>query len=150
MVNPWRVGYFKRVIIENKLQPSGMSLLEVGCGGGLLSEELSALGFSVTGIDSSKDSIATARQHARRVTPRIDYEVASAEALPFKESVFDAVACTVAVAPCAPDRPHKTCHPLVRKMAVVLVKTQPRTGIHLPSLGRLSDEATAIARDDFG
>ena len=93
MVNPWRVGYFKRVIRENKLRPSGMSLLEVGCGGGLLSEELSALGFSVTGIDSSKNSIATAREHARRMTLRIDYRVASAEALPFKESVFDAVAC---------------------------------------------------------
>jgi 2-polyprenyl-6-hydroxyphenyl methylase / 3-demethylubiquinone-9 3-methyltransferase len=93
MVNPWRVGYFQRVIRENKLRPSQMSLLEIGCGGGLLSEELSALGFFLTGVDSSKDSIATAREHAQRMNLRIDYEVASAEALPFTETSFDAVAC---------------------------------------------------------
>jgi 2-polyprenyl-6-hydroxyphenyl methylase/3-demethylubiquinone-9 3-methyltransferase len=93
MVNPWRVEYFKRVIEDNALRPPGMSLLEVGCGGGLLSEELAALGFAVTGVDSSRESIAAAHEHARRAARKIDYRVASAESLPFKESAFDAVAC---------------------------------------------------------
>ena len=93
MVNPWRVEYFKRVIKDNKLRPPRMSLLEVGCGGGLLSEELAALGFAVTGVDPSRESIDAARKHARRAAGKIDYQVAHGESLPFKDSAFDAVAC---------------------------------------------------------
>jgi 2-polyprenyl-6-hydroxyphenyl methylase/3-demethylubiquinone-9 3-methyltransferase len=93
MVNPWRVGFLKRIVSSSSLQPSGLSLLDIGCGGGLLTEELSRMGFSVTGIDRSKESLLVAREHAMQGGLCIDYQIASAESLPFREATFDVVTC---------------------------------------------------------
>ena len=81
------------MVSSTNLQPSSLSLLDVGCGGGLLTEELSRMGFSVTGIDRSKESLSVAREHARQGGLCIDYQVASAESLPFGEATFDVVTC---------------------------------------------------------
>jgi len=93
MVNPWRLTYLAGIIKNLGLEPSNARLLDVGCGGGLLSEELHLMGFDVTGIDPSKESIAVARNHALRQGLRIDYQIASAEALPFANAAFDVVTC---------------------------------------------------------
>jgi 2-polyprenyl-6-hydroxyphenyl methylase/3-demethylubiquinone-9 3-methyltransferase len=92
--NPWRVPYFQRILArEQMLEPGGKRLLDVGCGGGVLAEELAAMGFQVTGIDPSEQSIAAARSHAHAKGLRIDYQTGSGERLPFGDGTFDVVSC---------------------------------------------------------
>lgn len=59
----------------------GLRLLDIGCGGGLLSEPMTRLGFSVTGVDASEKNIATASAHASEQGLEIDYRASTAEAL---------------------------------------------------------------------
>jgi 2-polyprenyl-6-hydroxyphenyl methylase/3-demethylubiquinone-9 3-methyltransferase len=71
----------------------GLSLLDVGCGGGLVSEPLARLGAHVTGIDPTAHAIAVARQHAEAQGLEIDYRAARAEELVAAGESFDAVVC---------------------------------------------------------
>jgi 2-polyprenyl-6-hydroxyphenyl methylase/3-demethylubiquinone-9 3-methyltransferase len=59
----------------------GLRLLDIGCGGGLLSEPMRRLGFAVTGVDASERNIGTARAHAAEVGLDIDYRAGTAEGL---------------------------------------------------------------------
>jgi 2-polyprenyl-6-hydroxyphenyl methylase / 3-demethylubiquinone-9 3-methyltransferase len=59
----------------------GLRLLDIGCGGGLLSEPMARLGFAVTGVDASERNVGTARTHAESVGLAIDYRCTTAEAL---------------------------------------------------------------------
>jgi 2-polyprenyl-6-hydroxyphenyl methylase/3-demethylubiquinone-9 3-methyltransferase len=59
----------------------GLRLLDIGCGGGLLAEPMSRLGFAVTGVDASERNIGTARAHAAEQGLEIDYRASTAEAL---------------------------------------------------------------------
>jgi len=70
---------------------SGLRLLDVGCGGGLLCEPMANLGADVVGVDPSRDNIETARVHARGQGLIIDYRCASAEALAEAGEHFDVV-----------------------------------------------------------
>jgi len=92
-VNPWRVPYFKRVIAERGLDPRGLSFLEVGCGGGILSEEFAVMGFAVTGLDPSAPSLEVARAHAAGRGLAIDYRLGRGEKLPFADASFQAACC---------------------------------------------------------
>src|SRR5579871_6106251 len=69
----------------------GLSLLDIGCGGGLLSEPMARLGFAVTGADASERNIGTARAHAAQSGLAIDYRAGSAEALAEQGAAFDVV-----------------------------------------------------------
>jgi 2-polyprenyl-6-hydroxyphenyl methylase / 3-demethylubiquinone-9 3-methyltransferase len=91
--NPVRVGYSKKILERLKIIPEGKSALEVGCGGGILTEEISCLGFSTTGIDPSLKSITTASEHAIVNGLKINYINGTGEALPFPDSTFDIVFC---------------------------------------------------------
>ena len=93
LLNPWRVPYFQRLLRRRQLDPPGTRALEVGCGGGLLAEEFAAMGFTVTGIDPSAQSLAAARAHAARRGLPIDYRLGSGEALPFAAEAFELVSC---------------------------------------------------------
>ncbi|HLO28448.1 MAG TPA: bifunctional 2-polyprenyl-6-hydroxyphenol methylase/3-demethylubiquinol 3-O-methyltransferase UbiG [Anaerolineales bacterium] len=94
MVNPWRVPYFKNVLIRQYGQDlRQVCLLDIGCGGGVLTEEFAALGCQVTGIDISPRSIAVAQKHAARGGISIDYRVGSGTSLPFEPGSFEAVSC---------------------------------------------------------
>lgn len=90
-VNPVRYAYFARVLREIRFP--GETLLDVGCGGGFLSEEFAQDGFRVTGIDPSPKSIAAAAKHAAENGLEIRYEVGRGEKLPFPDASFDLVAC---------------------------------------------------------
>ena len=61
MVNPWRVPYFTKILLDGYGQNlSQVHLLDIGCGGGVLAEEFAMLGCRVSGIDISPESIAVA------------------------------------------------------------------------------------------
>lgn len=90
--NPWRVPYFQR-ILKQKLDKSEKSLLDVGCGGGLLAEELALMGFDVTGIDLSEKLIKVARTHALQSGLNVNYLIGDGDKLPFDDETFEVVAC---------------------------------------------------------
>ena len=69
----------------------GLTLLDIGCGGGLLSEPMSRLGFSVTGVDASERNIGAASAHAAAQNLPIDYRADTAEALLARGERFDVV-----------------------------------------------------------
>jgi 2-polyprenyl-6-hydroxyphenyl methylase/3-demethylubiquinone-9 3-methyltransferase len=69
----------------------GLQLLDIGCGGGLLSEPMARLGFAVTGVDASEQNIGTAAAHASEVGLAIDYRRGAAEALLETDQRFDVV-----------------------------------------------------------
>jgi 2-polyprenyl-6-hydroxyphenyl methylase / 3-demethylubiquinone-9 3-methyltransferase len=92
-INPWRVPYFKATIAENNIDPRDARVLDIGCGGGLLAEEIASMGFRVTGIDQSEKSIDTARMHSEQNGLAIDYRSGSAEELPFENGTFSMVTC---------------------------------------------------------
>jgi 2-polyprenyl-6-hydroxyphenyl methylase/3-demethylubiquinone-9 3-methyltransferase len=93
-INPVRVGYFKKKLFnELKIAPQGSAALEVGCGGGILCEEIAQMGFDVTGIDPSAQSLHIAIKHAETSGLEIKYEKGMGEALPFRDNTYDVVFC---------------------------------------------------------
>ena len=85
--NPIRIKYIKENIIKefqlkNKKYPlSGINVLDIGCGGGLLSEPMCRLGANVTAIDASNKNIAIANLHAKKNNLKINYICSSPEKL---------------------------------------------------------------------
>jgi 2-polyprenyl-6-hydroxyphenyl methylase / 3-demethylubiquinone-9 3-methyltransferase len=69
----------------------GLSVLDIGCGGGILSEPLARLGAAVTGIDPVEESVSVATRHAERQSLAIAYRAATAEDLAREGSAFEAV-----------------------------------------------------------
>jgi 2-polyprenyl-6-hydroxyphenyl methylase/3-demethylubiquinone-9 3-methyltransferase len=94
--NPIRIKYIKENIANNfKLKNEtkslrGISILDVGCGGGLLSEPMQRLGANVTGIDASIKNIKIAKLHAKKNKLNINYLCASPEKLKIKKK-FDVI-----------------------------------------------------------
>ena len=91
---PVRFGYFQQILIEERrLDPQGKTVLDVGCGGGLLAEEFARLNCRVTGIDPSEASLAIARQHAQQSGLDVTYQAGVGEHLPFADKSFDIIVC---------------------------------------------------------
>ena len=94
--NPMRIKYLKENIIynfklKNKSKPlSGIKILDIGCGGGLLSEPMSRMGANVTGIDASDKNIKIAKLHSKKNKLKINYLCASPEKLK-TEKKFDVI-----------------------------------------------------------
>ena len=94
--NPIRISYIKNNIIsslklKNKKNPlEKVKILDIGCGGGLLSEPMTRLGAIVTGIDASDKNIKVAKLHAKKNNLNIDYRCMSPEKLNTKEK-FDVI-----------------------------------------------------------
>ena len=88
--NPIRIKYIKENIIKDLNIKSSdkplkkIKLLDIGCGGGLLSEPMCRLGANVVGIDASAKNIKIAKFHAKKNKLKIDYRVASPERLKTK------------------------------------------------------------------
>ena len=88
--NPIRIKYIKDNIvkdfnIKNSSKPfKNIKILDIGCGGGLLSEPMRRLGANVVGIDASAENIKVAKFHAKKNKLKIDYKVASPEKLKTK------------------------------------------------------------------
>ena len=92
-LNPVRVAFLERELKRHSGSLEGLEVLDVGCGGGLLAEELARRGCSVTGIDPSQGSLLAAREHAASSDLRIEYTHGKAEALPVADGSVDAVIC---------------------------------------------------------
>ena len=94
--NPIRIKYLKENIIEHfKLKQTnsplkGLNILDIGCGGGLLSEPITRLGAKVTAIDASKKNIQVAKFHAKKNNLKINYLCASSEKINLNKK-FDVV-----------------------------------------------------------
>jgi len=74
------LGHFGRDA-RSRTPFSGLTLIDIGCGGGLVTEPMARLGFAVTGIDAAGESIAVATAHAQSLGLAIDYREAAAESL---------------------------------------------------------------------
>jgi len=95
--NPIRIQYLKENIIEhfnlkqrNHSHLKGLDILDIGCGGGLLSEPMSRLGAKVTAIDASKINIEVAKFHAKKNNLKINYLFLPPEKLNLKKK-FDII-----------------------------------------------------------
>ena len=94
--NPIRIKYIKENIINNfklksKQRPlDKINILDIGCGGGLLSEPMTRLGANVTGIDASSKNIRIAKLHAKKNKLKINYLCSSPEKLKI-ERKFDVI-----------------------------------------------------------
>lgn len=99
-LGPARLSFIRTHLIrhfgrpERSVKPlSKLAILDVGCGGGLISEPLARLGACVTGIDPAKENIAAAIRHAEPQDLRIDYRACRIEDLVEEHAHFDAVVC---------------------------------------------------------
>ena len=94
--NPIRIKYIKENIVSSfklnaKQKPlDKINILDIGCGGGLLSEPMTRLGADVTGIDASSKNINIAKLHAKRNKLKINYLCSSPEKLKIKKK-FDVI-----------------------------------------------------------
>ncbi|TNC74383.1 bifunctional 2-polyprenyl-6-hydroxyphenol methylase/3-demethylubiquinol 3-O-methyltransferase UbiG [Rubellimicrobium roseum] len=98
MLNPVRLDYIVTRIASrfgrdrgHEAPFSGLRLLDIGCGGGLLSEPMARLGAEVVGADAAARNIPVARLHAEQSGLRIDYRHTTAEALAEQGERFDVV-----------------------------------------------------------
>jgi 2-polyprenyl-6-hydroxyphenyl methylase/3-demethylubiquinone-9 3-methyltransferase len=92
-LNPARLAYFRHVFTTLGTTPAGRTVLDVGCGGGLLSEELAGMGAAVIGVDPADGSLQTARRHAEQEGFDIDYRRGAGESLPVDDASVDIVCC---------------------------------------------------------
>ena len=94
--NPTRISYIKENIVKtfklnhNKFPLKNIKILDIGCGGGLLSEPMCRLGAKVTGIDASEKNINVAKLHAKNNNLNINYICSSPEKLK-NEMNFDVI-----------------------------------------------------------
>lgn len=95
-LNPIRLQYIRDVVAEHFHTPmrrplQGLTTLDLGCGGGLVSAPLARLGASVTAIDASAEAIGAARTYATQAGLSIDFQCTTAEALVAQGASFDLV-----------------------------------------------------------
>ena len=131
-INPVRIGYIRDRIVRHRPEPGegleGLRVLDIGCGGGLLSEPMARLGARVTGIDPGVTNVGVARQHATRSDLTIDYRVATAEALAAGGERFDVVlAMEVVEHVVDPDAFMATVCALVKPGGLLFASTLNRT-----------------------
>ncbi len=88
-INPLRLDW-----VEQRAGLQGKKVLDVGCGGGILSESMEAAGATVTGIDLSEKALGVARLHLLESGRKVDYREISAETLAHSEAgTYDIVTC---------------------------------------------------------
>ncbi len=131
--NPTRIKYIKENVVnnfklKNKSKPlSGINILDIGCGGGLLSEPMSRMGASVTGIDASDKNIKIAKLHSKKNKLKINYLCSSPEKLKIKKK-FDVI-LNMEIVEHVEDVDFflKSCSKLLKKKGLMFVATINKT-----------------------
>ena len=131
--NPTRIKYIKENIInnfklKNKSKPlSGIKILDIGCGGGLLSEPMSRMGANVTGIDASDKNIKIAKLHSKKNKLKINYLCSSPEKLKVTKK-FDVI-LNMEIVEHVEDIDFflKSCSKLLKKNGLMFVATINKT-----------------------
>ena len=131
--NPIRIKYIKENIInnfklKNKFRPlSGINILDIGCGGGLLSEPMSRMGANVTGIDASDKNIKIAKLHSKKSKLKINYLCSSPEKLKITKK-FDVI-LNMEIVEHVEDTDFflKSCSKLLKKNGLMFVATINKT-----------------------
>ncbi len=133
--NPVRLGFIKEAAcghFEREAKRldalAGLRILDIGCGGGILSEPLARIGAEVVGADPSAANIAAARLHAEQSGVNVDYRETTAEALADEGERFDIVLAMEVVEHVA-DVPLfvKRCAEMVKPGGLMVVATLNRT-----------------------
>ena len=89
IINPLRLSY-----IDNAVSLNQKKVLDIGCGGGLLTEAMESKGAYVTGLDANESAITVARKHANLSHKKIDYVAYSAEQYALdNKKIFDVITC---------------------------------------------------------
>lgn len=131
-LNPARVQYITQHISRHHSCPdtklSGISVLDIGCGGGLITEPLARLGADVTGVDASVENIGTAKSHAHSSNLDVKYIASTAEDLVKKSTQYDIVTALEIVEHVA-DLPLfiESCAQLVKPGGLLILSTMNRT-----------------------
>ena len=131
--NPTRIKYIKESIVnnfklKNKIKPlSGLNILDIGCGGGLLSEPMSRMGANVTGIDASDKNIKIAKLHSKKNKLKINYLCSSPEKLKITKK-FDVI-LNMEIVEHVEDVDFflKSCSKLLKKNGLMFVATINKT-----------------------
>ena len=131
--NPIRINYIKENIInnfklKNKSKPlEGINILDIGCGGGLLSEPMSRMGANVTGIDASDKNIKIAKLHSKKNKLKINYLCSSPEKLKITKK-FDVI-LNMEIVEHVEDIDFflKSCSKLLKKNGLMFVATINKT-----------------------
>jgi 2-polyprenyl-6-hydroxyphenyl methylase/3-demethylubiquinone-9 3-methyltransferase len=133
--NPVRLGFIKEAACRHfgrdgkRLDAlAGLRVLDIGCGGGILSEPLARLGAAVVGADPSQANIAVAQLHAADAGVSVDYRVTTAEALADAGERFDLVLAMEVVEHVADlDLFIRRCTEMVRPGGLMITATLNRT-----------------------
>ena len=133
--NPVRLAFIKEQVTARfardpfERRPfAGLRLLDIGCGGGLLSEPMARLGAAVVGIDPAEKNIKTAQVHAAEQELNIDYRVATAESVLAAGESFDVILNMEVIEHVAdPAAFVKTCAGLLRPQGLIFIATINRT-----------------------
>ena len=134
MFNPTRIEYILDKITahfnlnkKNKLPIQGLKVLDIGCGGGLISEPMTRLGASVTGIDASEKNIKVASLHAKNNQLNINYLNMSPEQLDEKEKYDVILNLEVVEHVDDLDLYLRSCQKLIKKNGLMFTATINRT-----------------------
>lgn len=127
-MNPVRIEYIRDKINEHFGKFSSLSLLDIGCGGGLISEPMTRLGAKVTAIDASEKNIKVASLHAKNMGLDIDYRHTSAEDLEKTGEKFDVVLALEIIEHVADINLFiKSCSELLKPNGIIIFSTLNRT-----------------------
>jgi 2-polyprenyl-6-hydroxyphenyl methylase/3-demethylubiquinone-9 3-methyltransferase len=134
-LNPLRIGYIRDRAAQHWQRDAlsgvplqGLSVLDIGCGGGLLSEPMARLGARVTGVDAAARNVGVAARHAEKQGLAIDYRRGTAEALAASGNQFDIVLALEIVEHVADvDLFLKSCGRMVKPGGLLFLSTLNRT-----------------------
>jgi 2-polyprenyl-6-hydroxyphenyl methylase / 3-demethylubiquinone-9 3-methyltransferase len=134
-LNPVRIGYIRDHAAAHfgrdplEIRPfAGLRLLDIGCGGGLLTEPMARLGGEVVGADAALRNIGTAASHADQSGLAIDYRHTTAEALAAAGETFDVILCMEVLEHVADvESLLKSCGTMLRPRGLLFAATLNRT-----------------------
>ncbi len=112
--------------IKQHVQLTDLSVLDVGCGGGILCEAMASSGAKVTGIDAEPEAISVAQEHAKNNHLKINYLCTSVEA--YKDQRFDVITCMEMLEHVEnPELVFEHCRRLLKPQGILFVSTISRT-----------------------